>query len=85
MPPNIISGESSGGKHFKLVLEVTPPNVHSKNKSSSPGAPGVGLSLQSPGRKEAQFSLAGVPPVEHDCPTMPRLQASEAVHPSHVL
>ena len=28
MPPNIISGESSGGKHFKLVLEVTPPNVH---------------------------------------------------------
>ena len=28
MQPNIISGESSGGKHFKLVLEVTPPNVH---------------------------------------------------------
>ena len=28
MPPNILSGESSGGKHFKLVLEVTPPNVH---------------------------------------------------------
>ena len=28
MPPNIIPGESSGGKHFKLVLEVTPPNVH---------------------------------------------------------
>ena len=28
MPPNIISGESSGGKRFKLVLEVTPPNVH---------------------------------------------------------
>ena len=23
MPPNILSGESSGGKHFKLVLEVT--------------------------------------------------------------
>ena len=28
MPPDIISGESSGGKHLKLVLEVTPPNVH---------------------------------------------------------
>ena len=28
MPPNIISGKSSGGKHFKLVLKVTPPNVH---------------------------------------------------------
>ena len=28
MPPNILSGESSGGKHFKLVLKVTPPNVH---------------------------------------------------------
>ena len=28
MPPNILSGESSGGEHFKLVLEVTPPNVH---------------------------------------------------------
>ena len=28
MQLNIISGESSGGKHFKLVLEVTPPNVH---------------------------------------------------------
>ena len=28
MRPNILSGESSGGKHFKLVLEVTPPNVH---------------------------------------------------------
>ena len=26
MPPNILSGESSGGKYFKLVLEVTPPN-----------------------------------------------------------
>ena len=23
MSPNILSGESSGGKHFKLVLEVT--------------------------------------------------------------
>ena len=28
MAPNILSGECSGGKHFKLVLEVTPPNVH---------------------------------------------------------
>ena len=28
MPPNIISGKSSGGKHLKFVLEVTPPNVH---------------------------------------------------------
>ena len=28
MPPNIIPGESSGDKHFKLVLEVTPPHVH---------------------------------------------------------
>ena len=28
MPPDIISGESSGGKHLKFVLEVTPPNVH---------------------------------------------------------
>ena len=50
-------------------------------------APGVGLSLQSPGSKEAQFSLAGVPPVEHDCATTPRQQASEAIHLalSHVL
>ena len=28
MPPDIISGESSGGKHLKFVLEVNPPNVH---------------------------------------------------------
>ena len=28
MQPDIISGESSGGKHLKLFLEVTPPNVH---------------------------------------------------------
>ena len=28
MPPDIISGESSRGKHLKFVFKVNPPNVH---------------------------------------------------------
>ena len=46
MPPNVLSGESSGGKHFKLVLEVTPPNVHVVPKV-------LGLHLSLTGTREA--------------------------------